>query len=470
MALTPTGLERPRLADLKFELDASVTSALGPVNTSPDAVLGQLNGIHAAALDDCWEVLDDVYNSAYPATAEGINLDRAVSLLGVVRIPAAPVVVTAAVYGDEGSIVPANAVAHADIQYFNTSDVTITASRLIDVRVEVFTLVDSTVYSITLNGVVYSINSGIGATDSSILSALATAITGYTKIVKDDVLRISASDGQTPFTYAKSANLNTVQMGSPAIFVSIASGARELPIGSLADIDTPVFGWTAISNLIPGAGSRDIESDADLRLRHSTVSRVAGSATVTAIRSRLLQEVAGVTTVNVFENRTHVFVDSMPPHSFEAIVRGGSDQAVARNIWENKPAGIETYGNVSIEVNDDNGDLQPINFSRASSIYVWIRVTVTQLYPEETLPGSTIQAIKDAVYDTGNKLDVGEDIINQRFIGPIYINTSGLGMVTIESAVTSTEGGTPVYSTTNKAISRNELPIFSIDRITVVGL
>jgi len=470
MALTPTGLERPRLADLKTQLDESVTSALGPVNTSPDAFLGQLNGISAAALDDCWEMLDDVYNSAYPATAEGINLDRAVSLLGIVRIPAAPVVVTAAAYGDEGSIVPANAVTHADVQYFNTSDVIITASRVIDVRVEIATLADSTVYSVTLNGVLYSVNSGIGATDASILTALAAAITGYVKVVADDVLRISALDGQTPFSYAKSANITTVQMGSPAVFVSVVSGARELPIGALADIDTPVFGWTGVSNLIAGSGSRDIESDADLRLRHSTVSRVAGSATVTAIRSRLLQEVPGVTTVNVFENRTHLFVGLVPPHSFEAIVRGGNDQAVAKNIWENKPAGIETYGNISIDVTDDNGDLQPINFSRAASIYVWIRVTVTQLYPEEQLPIATVQAIKDAVFNTGNLLDVGEDVINQRFIGPIYLNTSGLGMVTIESAVTAAPGDTPSYSTTNKAIGRSELPIFSMDRITVVGL
>lgn len=470
MALTATGLERPRLADLKTQLDESVTSALGPVNTSPDAVLGQLNGINAAALDDCYEMLDDVYNSAYPATAEGINLDRAVSLLGVVRIPAAPVVVTAAVYGDEGSIVPANAVTHADVQYFNTSDVVITASRVIDVRVEVLTLTDLTVYSITLNGVVYSVNSGVGATDSSILTALSALMTGYVRVLADDVLRISASDGQTPFSYAKSANLTTVQMGSPAIFVSIVNGSRELPIGALADIDTPVFGWTGISNLIPGAGSRDVESDEALRLRHSTVSRVAGSATVTAIRSRLLQEVSGVTMVNVFENRSHLFVGPVPPHSFEAIVRGGSDQAVARNIWENKPAGIETYGNISIEVTDDNGDLQPINFSRPAAVYVWIRVTVTQLYPEEQLPIATAQAIKDAVLATGNALEVGEDVINQRFIGPIYMNTTGLGMITVESAVTSTEGGTPVYSTTNKPIARNELPAFSMDRITVVGL
>ena len=40
-----------------------------------------------------------------------------------------------------------------------------------------------------------------------------------------------------------------------------------------------------------------------------------------------------------------------PPKSFEAVVEGGSDQAVAQEIWLTKPAGIETYGNV----NNGNG-------------------------------------------------------------------------------------------------------------------
>lgn len=470
MALTATGLERPRLADLKTELDATVTSALGPVNTSPDSVLGQLTGIQAAALDDAYEMLQDVYDSTYPATAEGINLDRAVSLLGIVRIPAAPVVATVAVYGAEGTVIPTGSVAHADIQYFNTSDVTISASRTLDVKLEVGILADSTAYSVTLNGVVYTYTSGVGATNTLVINGLIAAISGYTTSGTDDVLRVSATDGQTPFTYAKSVNLSTVQMGSPAIFVATASGARELPAGALSEIDTPIFGWDAINNLISGAGSRDVESDIDLRIRHAATSRVTGSATVKAIRARLLQEVAGVELVSIYENRSNLYSGLQPPHSFESIVQGGTDQAVAQNIWENKPAGIETYGNVSIDITDDNGDLQQINFSRPSPIYVWMRITVTQLYPEEPLPISTAQAIKDAVLATGEKLEVGEDIINQRFIGPIYVNTTGLGMITVESALTATSGGTPVYSTTNKAVGRSEVPIFDEVRITVVGI
>lgn len=470
MTLTAAGLERPRLDELKTAIDTDIASVLGPVNTNADSVLGQLTGIQSAALDDAYEDLQDTYDAMYPASAEGVSLDRAVSFLGIVRIPAAPSVVTTAVYGTEGTIVPVNALAHADAQYFNTSAVTITANSVIDCTVTVGTVADSTLYTVNLSGFPYSYTSGVGATAATILNGLASVIAGFTTSVINDVLRISSLDGQTPFIFSVSANLVKDSFGSPAIFVCTTSGKRECPIGSLAFIDTPIFGWIAINNLIAGAGSRDVESDIDLRLRHSNSSRVTGSATVKAIRARLLQEVPGVSAVSIFENRSHLYDGLQPPHSFESIVQGGTDQAVAENIWENKPAGIETYGNVSIQITDDNGDLQPINFSRPVAQYAWVRITVNALYPEEDLSSSTAQAIIDAVLAEGNSLSVGEDVITQRFIGPIYNNTTGLGLITIETALTVTPAGPPTYTTANKAIDRNEIASFDSVRITVVGL
>lgn len=471
MTLTATGLERLRLAELKDELDSDLTQVLGPINTGPDAVLGQMTGIQAAALDDAYEALEDVYNASYPATAEGVSLDRVVALLGLTRLNAAPVVVTAAVFGTEGTVVPTNALAHADVQYFNTSPVTISSNSAIDVRIQVGLVADSTLYSVTLDGNVYSYTSVIGATKAQILAGLDAAIgIGYNATVANDVLRVYSIDGQIPFNADLSANLTFSSVGSPAIFVSTVSGLRELPTGALANIDTPVFGWTGISNLAPGAGSRDVETDIELRQRQANSSRVTGSATVKAIRSRLLQEVPGVTAVTIFENRTHLFIGEQPPHSFETLVQGGADQLVAQNIWDNKPAGIETWGNLDIEVKDDVNDTQNVRFSRPIGTYAWVRVTVNMTYPEEPLPVTTAQAIKDAVVAAGLSMTVGEDVITQRFIGPIYANTQGLGMITVETAITSTPGGTPIYSTANKPVDRGSVAVFDQSRVQVLGL
>lgn len=471
MSLTAEGLERPRLNELKADLDASVAEGLGPVNVGPDSVIGQLDGIHAEALDNLWECAQDTYDSMYPASAEGISLDRAVSFLGLVRINSAPVVVTAAVYGVEGTVIPVNALAHADIQYFNTSQVTITSTAVIDATVAIAAAFDAVTYSVTLDGVVYSYLSGAGATKASIAAGIQASIgAAYVTALVGDKLRISVLDGESPVPIEVTDNLTLDQIGSPAIFVSVVSGARELPIGALQSSDTPVFGWTGIYNLLPGAGSRDVESDSDLRLRHATASRATGSATVKAIRARLLAEVPGVTAVSIYENRTSSIVLSRPPHSFETVVQGGVDQLVGNNIWENKPAGIETYGNVMVNVEDDNGDLQATYFSRAVSRYLWVRVNVTALYPEEDLPANTEQAIKDAVIAYASTMTVGEDVITQRFVGPIYAATSGIGLITVETALTALPGDTPTYSTSNKAISFAELAVPAAGRVEVLGL
>jgi hypothetical protein len=195
-----------------------------------------------------------------------------------------------------------------------------------------------------------------------------------------------------------------------------------------------------------------------------------GAATVPAIRARVLQEVDSVTSVSVYENRTHLTVGSLPPHSFETVVAGGVDQAVAEKIYEVKPAGIETYGNTSRQVLDNNGDLQLVKFSRPVVKYAWVRVNVTSLYAEEALPEAVVTEIKNAVFAQGSTLGIGEDIITQRFYGAVYAATSGIGSITVEAAVTVTPLGTPVYSTANIAISRSEVAAFDLARIVVTGV
>ena len=222
--------------------------------------------------------------------------------------------------------------------------------------------------------------------------------------------------------------------------------------------------------MVIGDIGRDVESDADLRTRHSSSVRVTGSATVKAIRAKLLAEVPEITAAYIYENRTAETVDTMPPHSIEAVVVGGSDQTVLNKIWEVKPAGIETHGDTSGQVVDENGDAQTISFSRPVAKYAWIRVSVDALYSEEPLTSTAVVAIEEAVLAYGSALTVGEDIITQRFYGPIYGATTGLGQITVEAAVTTTEGGTPSYSTNNIAIARAGIATFAASRISVVGV
>lgn len=475
MSLTVNGFERPRLPEIKADYDQRFTDALGPVNTNPDAVVGQIIGIFAAALDDAYETLQNNYDSMYPYSAEGTSLDGAVSFVGLERLAAAPSTVTAICYGAESTLVPQGSLARSidNKQYAANADTVISRSAAADVEIEVVTVTNSANYQVIAGGVSVVYASDSSATAAEIAAGLAALFDTdvYTATSSGGTLYLKSADGYSDFTLTVDAKLSIVKLGTPVNFTAVELGGHVLPIGSLNAIDSSIVGWDEVNNLVAGATGRDVETDEELRIRHRDSVRATGAATAQAIRARLLAEVDSVEYARVYENRTNAIdAFSLPPHSFETVVSGGDNQAVANKLFELKPAGIETYGNTSVQVLDENGDIQTVEFSRPSDKYAWVRVSVNLLYPEETLTTSVVDAIKDAVLSYGASVGIGDDIITQRIYGPIYSATTGIGSITVEAALTSTPSGTPSYTTANSAVGRAELAIFDAARITVVGV
>jgi|GEM_PF-2230564 len=120
----------------------------------------------------------------------------------------------------------------------------------------------------------------------------------------DQTLSILSDDTEVSFSLSVSVNMTVQEVSSAVIFLASNFGTLPAPIGSLTEILTPISGWISITNLKAGVTGREIESDAELRLRRQNSVRVLGAATVEAIRARILQQVSGVTQAFVFENRT----------------------------------------------------------------------------------------------------------------------------------------------------------------------
>lgn len=473
-SLTDLGFTRDRLNEIKTKQDTLVTDALGSVNTNADSVIGQLNGIWAEGIDNVNEVLEDTYNAMYPSTAEGTSLDGAVSFVGLTRIPATETVVTGAAYGVEGTVILANSLAHADVQYKSTSDVTISRANALDVTIEVVTLANSTAYNIFAGGLSFTYTSDSSATKLEIATGIVALVNASSILVGEligETFRIYSADLETPFAITVDIKLNITLRASPVVFVALEKGAIECPAGALVSIDSPVTGWDSLVNLKAGAPGRNTETDAELRLRHAKSVRATGSATVEAIRARMLQDVPEVTSIRIYENRTNITsVDGIPPHAFESVVVGGTDSDVLNQLWLTKPAGIETHGNESGLVIDSNGDAQTVKFSRSVPKYGWLNITVI-LYSEETIPESANLAIKEACYDYALlNIGVGTDIIIQRFIGAIFDAVSGIASINITAAITASPSDTPIYTSSNIAIGKAENAVFDISRISVIGV
>lgn len=475
MSLTEQGFDRPRLNELKSLYDADFIAALGPVNTDADAVVGQIIGILAAAMDDAYEALHNTYDSMYPFSAEGTSLDGAVAFVGIERLGSTPTVVVAICYGLEGTLIPAGSLTRAidNQQYIATADTVISRSSSGDVQISIVTVTNLAIYQIITNGVSVSYNADAATTAIEIIAGLAAQFNPALYLATAEVgyLRLRSADLYTDFTLTVDVKMSISNLGTPVVFTASEKGALGLPANALTNIDSPTVGWSSVNNLVPGTIGRFTETDPQLRTRHLDSVRVTGAATVQAIRSRLLAEVASVSYVAVYENRTNV-IDAFgsPPHSFEAVVEGGTNQAVADKLFQVKPAGIETFGNTSIQVLDINGEVQICKYSRSTNKFAWVRVSVNSLYEEETLTAEIVQAVKTAVMNFGSSLNIGQDIITQRFYGPIFTATLGISSITIEAALTATELGAPSYTTTNTPVGRTERATFSETRIIVVGV
>lgn len=186
-----------------------------------------------------------------------------------------------------------------------------------------------------------------------------------------------------------------------------------------------------------------------------------------AIAAEILQNVEGVTSALVYENDTDE-TDSLglPPHSVEAVVYGGLDQDVAESIFRRKAAGIQTYGNKSIEVLGKNGQTYSISFSRPTAVSVYIKIenlSISAAFPEDGQ-----QQIKEALVsyigsDVSGGLEIGENVIYMALPGVILTVS---GVLDFELSIGKSAES---YSTENITIGVREKAITDMEKVVIVS-
>lgn len=483
--LTPNGFVVKRLDDIKTDLETDIKATFGEVRVDPDSVMGQLIGTFVKPLADVWELMEAVYHSQYPASAEGIALDNVVQFNGLTRLASTPSHADVVMYSDtlpttvpEGTLI---AVVDTGEEFSLESDTTIALDNVIHARIAI-TGVHIEDYTVQINAQNYTYSCPSGALpEAAIAAALAVAINA------DPTNGITASDGSTApdqgvldikVTDLLSAaavsiiagHLDYEVIGSNGHFSSSSVGAVIAVSGTLTEIRQPVSGLTAVNNLLDAVLGRAPETDIELRERRRDSLQVVGAATVDAIRSRILQQVEGVTSVSVFENNTDDFDPpgdplGRPPHSVHCVVVGGDDAAVAEKIWQVKAAGIATYGDTLVEVEDSMGMKHNIRFDRPTVKYFWARMDITK-YGEEDFPLDGAIQIQNAIAAYGQTLQVGNDIIYQRLFAPIY-SVPGVADAALEIAITDDLTPPSTWYQVNQSISATGIADFDTDRITV---
>lgn len=131
--LTSTGFVVPSTAEIQADIEASERSAIDPaLDISDDQPLGQLNGIIASKLSDCWNAIGAVYGALDPAAAEGTQLDNVCNLTGTTRPGAKSTVVTETLVFSAATTLSAGAkmsvAGHADQVFALQADVVATTA------------------------------------------------------------------------------------------------------------------------------------------------------------------------------------------------------------------------------------------------------------------------------------------------------------------------------------------------------
>lgn len=219
------------------------------------------------------------------------------------------------------------------------------------------------------------------------------------------------------------------------------------------------------------ASGRNIETDAELRLRREELLRISGASTVEAIRSAVLN-ISGVEQVFVFENDTDV-TDGLgrPPHSFEVVTAQGTatDLQIATEIFLSKPIGIQTFKvagptGVEVIVTDSQGTSHTIRYSKADEIQMFVEVDVS--VTKSTYGGGDQVAgdtqVKEAIRAVGNALQIGEDIFINKFLCAPF-DVAGV----VDVTVIKIEDTFPPTNTANIVIADRDLATFSTADIVV---
>ncbi|WYV99362.1 baseplate protein [Pseudomonas phage vB_PpuM-NoPa] len=425
---------RNDLNTLASSLFADLVAAGDIVDVSENSTLGRLIGVVTPSIAEIWAQLQLINSSFNPNSATGVALDNIIALSGINRLPAQATRAQVLFEGNNGIILssPAGRVRSSTTQrtFSITSPVSMTPNAASGVGIVVANVQQNTKYrfSYSVDGVNF-IDTEItspasGATSASILTQIETAVKNslsgiFTTYRQDGRLFISRVDPFQIVNFSVSVNLRIEKVIKLGLVADDQTGPFEQPANTIDSISVPIAGWVSVWNPTAATTGRYTETDAELRERFRNSKFVQSANIIEALIDALIN-VAGVSDVIIYENDTDtVNAEGVPMKSFMPIVLGGLPSDIANAIWKNKPTGIGSYGNTTVQIVDSQGLSHPISFMRPTAVPVYIKMAVVS-DGTGTLPGDAVALIRQNILDyfeANNK--IGDDVIYSRLYTPI---------------------------------------------------
>ena len=380
MALTETGFSRRTYDEILADKIAKAKELFGEdIETSELTPLGKYIRINAYDQALTEEEAEKIYYSIFPNTATGISLDRLCPFAGISRNPA-----TAAKYV---------------VELVGTAGATIGAGFLVG----------------TESGINYEI--------------IGSAIVNENGTVEIEEGNVFIGDNGTAL-----AAVECVGNG----VANEWDGSGELGNVLVEEICKIVNPSADVANVVGVqiiSKGDEVESDYSLRKRFAIARDGLGSGTAASIIAAIMR-VSTVESVGIITNED--------THSFECFVAGGEDyhKEIAEAIFNKKPIGIKTTGQVSYDVEDVSGGTYTVYFSHTGEIKVYVKVAIKTSNIYEGFDGEA--EIQNNIMTYIDGLEIGSSVVLSALYGEIH---KVAGVTEVTSLLLSTDGST--WETTN---------------------
>lgn len=479
--VTEKGFVMKRFDKIVSEVQADLSGALGfDVSQNPQSLLNA-----ALVMPFCdkiavlWEVAQDSYYAKYPSTAEGVNLDNACQYGNVFRRGNRHTEYTVHCTAKDGTVIPAgsliSSVTNPAVKLKCIEDTMVARGMCNSLSVRPVVAAAGT-YTIELNGTFYSYEASAADTLEDIADGLLRAfrVEGYhaEKIVRDNgeiELVIADSVLSRSNDFALTNNLTTNYVTGCVHFYTVEYGDIRCPKGSITTLTSNVTGLISAVNLIDPVPGRIQQDDISLRQDYIRKTYSTSSTQTYSVESYILENIPGVKDVRCYENPYNVEDElGRPPHSIEVIVDGGEPERIAAAILDKKAGGITTYGDITVNVLGEYGDVIPISFRRPQPVYAYIKVEITQ---RGAVDPDYVQIVQNAICKDSEKLTIGDDFLEQTYLSRIYEDLAGTAYCDIKVAGTTvydTEPDESAYARGNIYVTERQSVSIDAARIEVV--
>lgn len=478
--ITDKGFVLKRLDVIQEEVHADLTEGFG-VDTRllGTSFLKTLVTTFTGQIADLWETAQESYYAKFPATAEGVNLDNAVQYGGIRRTPNKRTCYPLHCTGDDGTHVRDGVVVATntmpEIRLYAAQEFQITRESFNSVDVAVAAPQEG-IYTVIINGESYSYNS-LDGEEMSIIAGLETAMKSNPEYTVEavagefgNVLRIVDTIQARSNLLVLSDNLTTASVTTIANFYTQDYGRITLPGGIVTKMVNNISGFKSVTNCLEPVYGRLAETDIELRQSYIAKSALRSNTMIDSIVAELLNNVANVESASGYENDTEmVNARGMPPHSIEIIVEGGDASEIAGAILRRKAGGIQTYGNVVVDVPGSYGDSIPVRFNRPEYLYAWLKVVLHG--DAGRLQVNYARLAVQSVMEDGSRLSAGESLLTQLLNEGIYSKVAGVTYIDIYTAYSidaSYVPGESDYQLKNISATSRQKVLIDENRIEVV--